>query len=340
MAENVTYTLLCDLKTGSELGRANLNSPNAPSGVVNLLQELPQNLTTEQSIEIVLHVFEDLSEDDKMDLSTLTTSKLEGRLINSTDAAVELDAAVVISGTGDYIATATVDKDVIPSDWGDAGTVRLFWTFEDASKKLQPFQDYNFTNPEGTGTPASTSGLNVNDGSTTVQPTSEIEFTSGATVTDAGNGKAQVAISTGSPTPSEVFLSVHNGFGSSGTSISRWSTVDVNTGSDLTLTQDATNGDSVTVETAGWYEVEVTRLPSAVTNFGLSVNASSLSGAIQTLAKSEQLAVQVVALASNYWNVTVTRYFEVNDIIRAHDGGGQASGSASAEFFRVQGPIV
>lgn len=39
--------------------------------------------------------------------------------------------------------------------------------------------------------------IKVEDGSTTVDPCNEIEFTSGATVTDAGGGKAQVAISGG-----------------------------------------------------------------------------------------------------------------------------------------------
>lgn len=47
------------------------------------------------------------------------------------------------------------------------------------------------------GTPAPVSGLEVTDGSTSVLSTSEIDFTSGATVTDGGGGIAQVAISGG-----------------------------------------------------------------------------------------------------------------------------------------------
>src|SRR5262249_45229134 len=43
--------------------------------------------------------------------------------------------------------------------------------------------------------------IKVKDGSTTVDPTTTLEFTSGATVTNAGSGKAQVAVSGGGGTP-------------------------------------------------------------------------------------------------------------------------------------------
>jgi len=61
--------------------------------------------------------------------------------------------------------------------------------------------------PQGALSPGSAFGgglvaTQVTDGVTTVLPTSEIDFTSGATVTDLGGGVAGIAISGGSPTGS------------------------------------------------------------------------------------------------------------------------------------------
>ena len=63
-----------------------------------------------------------------------------------------------------------------------------------ANPDLQPAQEVTAQQIADTG---GGSSLTVTDDTTTVTSTGEIEFTSGATVTDAGGGKAQVAISGG-----------------------------------------------------------------------------------------------------------------------------------------------
>ena len=68
-------------------------------------------------------------------------------------------------------------------------------------------QDPGSFTPDGAvGTGAAFGGgivaTSVTDGITTVIPTSQIDFTSGVTVTDAGGGIAHIAVSGGSPTGS------------------------------------------------------------------------------------------------------------------------------------------
>jgi|TARA_Y100000310_G_C20670057_1_gene809754 hypothetical protein len=191
MAENATYTLLVDLNQGVEIGKADLSSANAPASQINLLNKLPQPLSKLQSIEIVTYVFEDLASNEAMDLSTLSTAKLEGRLINSTDSAVALDSSLTISGGDNNIATAVVDKDIIPAAW-TAGVVRLTWTFEDASTKCIFYQDQIFVDPAGTQNGTAVTGFIVKDATTTVQPTSNITFSTDGSVTDSGNNVATV----------------------------------------------------------------------------------------------------------------------------------------------------
>lgn len=191
MAENATYTLLVDLNQGVQIGKADLSSANAPTGQINLLNQLPTPLSKLQSIEIITYVFEDLASDEAMDLSSLSTATLEGRLINSTDSAVVLDSSLTISGEDNNIATAVVDKDVIPAAW-TAGVVRLTWTFEDASTKCVFYQDQIFTDPAGTQNGTAVTGFITEDASTTVQPTSNITFSTDNSVTDSGNNVATV----------------------------------------------------------------------------------------------------------------------------------------------------
>ena len=102
-----------------------------------------------------------------------------------------MDASLTISGTGDYIATAIIAKDIIPTAW-TAGVVRLKWELSTASNKSIIFQDQAFVDPSGTQSGTAVTGFKVTDTVTSVQPTSTIEFSTAGSVTEVITGKATV----------------------------------------------------------------------------------------------------------------------------------------------------
>lgn len=73
---------------------------------------------------------------------------------------------------------------------------------------------------------------------------------------------------------SEVTMDTGNGFGSTGLYARRFSNVDVNIGSDITLAQNATNGDSFTINTNGIYAISYTNYSANGDTSSISLNSS------------------------------------------------------------------
>jgi len=129
----------------------------------------------------------------------------------------------------------------------------------------------------------------VEDGSTTVSPASTIEFTSGATVTDAGNGKAQVSISGGGGTITEwvSFTPVITGCGTISSAVGKWRRV----------------GDSMDVEgsfvsgttTAVPFEIDI---PSSE-----AIDTTKISGGnMNTLGRSFAVGVGIYAIPAHLFS--------------------------------------
>lgn len=120
---------------------------------------------------------------------------------------------------------------------------------------------------------------------------------------------------------SEVWLTGGNGHGSTGTMIRRYSTTQKNVGTAITYTDSATNGASFTINETGIYSIMSVDGHGASFHMGISLNASSLTTAIQSIAASERIA-DANPQADNATTVGVTLNLNAGDVIRPHTNSG------------------
>ena len=126
-----------------------------------------------------------------------------------------------------------------------------------------------------------------------------------------------------------IKVNTANGFGSSGTKIRRFTNEEYNNGSEiLTYTQDATNGDFFTVNTACEVEIAVSDNFGAANDFGVSLNASSLSTNFGALAVSERLIQASTTAVSISGAVSWHGSLVAGDVLRVHSQG-SAGGTAA-----------
>lgn len=121
------------------------------------------------------------------------------------------------------------------------------------------------------------------------------------------------------PADSTVYMGPGNGHGSSGTTI-RTFTAASTTGTDLTYTSDATDGDYVTVNATGryslmWYD----RFSGGGTNLGFTVNQSTLTDDASAVPDSELIFYGTTS--STGGNVSATVFLTASDVVRFNDGG-------------------
>src|SRR6266403_630079 len=130
---------------------------------------------------------------------------------------------------------------------------------------------------------------------------------------------------------SEVSMDTGNGFGSTGLYARRFSNVDVNVGSDITLTQSATNGDSFTINTNGICAISYTNYSA---NGDTSIISLNSSGATTT--NSLTVANRLCAFsmsAGQLHSCSITLGLSSGDVIRAHSStAGQTDGNDYVRF--------
>ncbi len=130
---------------------------------------------------------------------------------------------------------------------------------------------------------------------------------------------------------SEVTLDTGNGFGSTGLYARRFSNVDVNVGSDITLAQSATDGDSFTINTNGVYAISYTNYSSIGDTSIISLNSSGA-----TTTNSLTVANRLCAFsmdAGRLHGCSVTLGLSSGDVIRAHSStAGQADAISYVRF--------
>lgn len=136
----------------------------------------------------------------------------------------------------------------------------------------------------------------------------------------------------------EIWLHGGNGYGATANKIKRYSTVKRNVGSSMTLTQDATNGDSITIVTAGVYAITMQDYSTSGTlNMGLSLNASSLTTAINSLSVANgRLACTSTSGATIVLQAAATLYLAASDVIRVHHDGTGSSADDFAQLIMVR----
>lgn len=139
-----------------------------------------------------------------------------------------------------------------------------------------------------------------------------IDPTTGVTFGDSSNQNTAYI-----PRTSMIRLAGANGYGSTNTLIRRYSSVVSNTGSDITLNQSATLGDSFTINTAGMYAIVATDSFNTSANFGIS-NTASVATPILNLSTSDRLGAVGTPGADYVCQATFTGYLPAGAVIRTH----------------------
>lgn len=175
------------------------------------------------------------------------------------------------------------------------------------------------------GTGAATHTANsVLVGAGTSAITSIAPGTSGNVLTSNGTTWASTAPAASSAPTSEVQLITGSGHGSTNTKIRTFSTIQKNNGgADLTIAQSATNGDSVTVNTTGTYEVFYSDGDSATTiAIGVSRNATGADLTTNINALTPDKWVCGISLPLGMFAaVSRTLRLTAGDVLRPHDLG-------------------
>lgn len=129
------------------------------------------------------------------------------------------------------------------------------------------------------------------------------------------------------------YANTQAGYGSTATAIPYYTNQPTNNpNGHFTVSNSATNGLSITINTAGIYSFAVS-FDTAVQYAGLSLNASSLTTAIGSLAAGAILGIAYLDGAGSAVQISVTRRFAVNDVIRPHAGGAAVSTAARCNFI-------
>lgn len=135
--------------------------------------------------------------------------------------------------------------------------------------------------------------------------------------------------------PSSVYVDTGNGHGSTNTKVRRFTNIRLNTGSDITYADSATNGASFTINTAGVYFCKYEDQRSTVgSEVGISVNGSALTTAIDatTYAQGRRACV-LIPIAAGLPSCSATLVLAVNDVVRPQDDGNNNDTSANSNFL-------
>ena len=137
-------------------------------------------------------------------------------------------------------------------------------------------------------------------------------------------------------TLSKVLVSVWNGYGSTNTTIRRYTTINVNTGTNITYADSATLGGTFTINATGVYAIVLSGSLNASGSFGITKNSTNLSSAINVLGTPERLSVITVTAASILGNVAWVGTLTSGDVIRCHgDTIGTSTQEADFEISRI-----
>lgn len=133
-------------------------------------------------------------------------------------------------------------------------------------------------------------------------------------------------------TLTKIRLNTGNGFGSTNTTIRRFSTTVVNTGTGITYADSSTLGATFTVTEAGIYSISYSDGFNAAAAFGVSLNSTQLTTSIATITAADRLCLSVTSAADYHQTVGVTLTLSVGDVIRAHASAAESANPARSQF--------
>jgi hypothetical protein len=138
------------------------------------------------------------------------------------------------------------------------------------------------------------------------------------------------------PLPSMVRLHTANGYGSTNTVIRRFTTTVLNQGTDITYADSATLGATFTINTNGVYAVSYSEVFNATGYAGLSLNTTTPTTNIQSIAAAEILSLSYgTGGAGSTPNAPWTGYLAAGAVIRAHTQGTASGGVCQFTIVRV-----
>lgn len=135
-------------------------------------------------------------------------------------------------------------------------------------------------------------------------------------------------------------LNTEIGYGSTNTTIKRWSVTVENTGTDISYVDSSTLGSSFTVLTSGLYAMSYCSATATGGNWGLSRNSGQLSTNIAIITAADRIALASNAAGSAFssdvfGNATCTYYFIAGDVIRTHGDGSGTTGTPDRTAFTI-----
>lgn len=136
--------------------------------------------------------------------------------------------------------------------------------------------------------------------------------------------------------PSMVRLHTANGYGSTNTSIRRFTTTVLNRGTDITYADSATLGATFTINVDGVYAITYSDSFSAATNMGLSLNSSQLTTSPGSITAADQLVTADSAGVNFNCSTPWTGHLVAGSVIRAHTFGTSSGGAVPAKFTIVR----
>jgi hypothetical protein len=138
-----------------------------------------------------------------------------------------------------------------------------------------------------------------------------------------------------SESDSSVRVDTANGYGSTGTTVRRFSNVRDNIGNDIEYVPSAVNGDSFVVKSAGIYHISYTE---GIDNYrsGITLNATGAQLSTSTLTLSDQtnnpLLTSIAVGSNGIFNSAWSGHLQVGDIIRAQTDGTASNGNNRTKF--------
>jgi hypothetical protein len=141
------------------------------------------------------------------------------------------------------------------------------------------------------------------------------------------------------PTPvythSEIKLTSTNGYGSTYNKIRRWTNVEINVGTGMTLTQSSTDGDSIAINEEGIYGISFVDGFTSASAMGISKNSNQLTTAIVSITAAHRKGITQTPAANLLSSCAVTLFLEVGDVIRCHTSGTAEGTGVASSYLQV-----
>ena len=134
---------------------------------------------------------------------------------------------------------------------------------------------------------------------------------------------------------SMVRLNTANGYGSTNTTIRRFTNTVTNQGSDITYADSATLGATFTINTTGVYGISYCDNFTSAVYLGISLNSTQLTIGISSITAADRLCAIATSAADFPGAVGTTVALVAGSVIRAHTSAGTTGTIVGAAQFTI-----